>query len=172
MKLNPFEITVLRSLAGEKVSNVAWGAAMSAAMETLAVHGFIVGESDGTVTNKGREYLAIQRHAIDIRADEMAHDVIIKDNMNSVATIEMSVLKILNEYYKNSEGGQAYYTWKIAEGTGLPEEYARCALLSLRNKGMAIWARGLFDDDGMTAGSGYAITEQGQNYLAAELVKI
>ena len=28
--------------------------------------------------------------------------------------------------------------------------------------------RGLFNDEGMTAGSGYAITERGEKHLAAE----
>ena len=90
------------------------------------------------------------------------------DIENSIATIEMSVLKTLNEYSEDSDYGQAWYTWKIAEDTGLTKEYARVALLSLRNRGLVIWQRGLFNDDGMTAGSGYAITNQGQKYLADE----
>ena len=88
------------------------------------------------------------------------------DIENSIATIEMSVLKILNGYSENYDYRQAYYTWKIAEDTGLTKEYARCALISLRNRGLVILYCGLFNEDGMTAGSGYAITNQGQKYLA------
>ena len=88
------------------------------------------------------------------------------DIENSIATIEMSVLKILNGYSEHSDYGQAWYTWKIAEDTGLTKEYARCALISLRNRGLVIWQRGLFSEDGQTAGSGYAISNQGQEYLA------
>ena len=60
MKLIQFEVNVLRALAGDKVPgiDIVWGAAMSEAMETLAIHCLIVGESDGTVTAKGRAYLA------------------------------------------------------------------------------------------------------------------
>ena len=88
------------------------------------------------------------------------------DIENSIATIEMSVLKILNGYSENYDYRQAYYTWEIAEDTGLTKEYARCALISLRNRGLVILYCGLFNEDGMTAGSGYAITNQGQKYLA------
>ena len=90
-----------------------------------------------------------------------------EDNTNNIAAIEMSVLKILNEY-SEPYGDQAHYTWKIAEDAGLPKEYARVALISLRNKGMAIYLRGLFNDDGGTAGSGYAITVHGEIFLATE----
>ena len=60
MKLIQFEVNVLRALAGIEVPGMAWGAAMSVAMETLANHHLIIvdGSQFGTVTAKGREYLA------------------------------------------------------------------------------------------------------------------
>ena len=78
----------------------------------------------------------------------------------------MSVLKALNECFEH--GNQAHYTWKIAEDAGLPTDYATCALISLRNRGLVIYLRGLFNDEGMTAGSGYAITVRGKKHLAAK----
>ena len=88
------------------------------------------------------------------------------DIENNIANIEMAVLKTLNECSDHSDYGQAFYTWKIAEDSGITKEYARVALLSLRNRGLVIWQSGLFNDEGKTAGSGYAITNQGQKYLA------
>ena len=89
---------------------------------------------------------------------------------NSIATIELSVLETLSvcSAGRPLDCPDYLYTWKIAEGADLPAAYARCALISLRNKGLVIYARGLFDDDGKTAGSGYAITVRGEQHLAAE----
>ena len=46
----------------------------------------------------------------------------------------------------------------IAELSGLDERQTRIAVRSLARKGLAKYTRGLFDEDGMVAGSGYCAT--------------
>lgn len=48
----------------------------------------------------------------------------------------------------------------------IDREFARGYLRSLRSRGLAAYERGLWNDDGMPAGSGYRITEAGKARLA------
>jgi hypothetical protein len=49
----------------------------------------------------------------------------------------------------------------IADTANIDKEAARFACRRLRDKGLAVFCRGLWTDDGMPAGSGYKITEKG-----------
>jgi hypothetical protein len=73
---------------------------------------------------------------------------------------ETKVLKVLVDHY-NSEGNCLYFS-TIARGSGLDKRKARIATRSLARKGCAQFVRGLFDDDGMVAGSGYCCTPLGK----------
>ena len=50
----------------------------------------------------------------------------------------------------------------IAKNTGLEERQVKCSVRSLARKGLAEYLRGLFDEDGFVAGSGYRATELGR----------
>ena len=50
----------------------------------------------------------------------------------------------------------------ITKETGLTLKEVRRACHSLAKKGLAEYVRGLFDDEGFTAGSGYCATEKGR----------
>lgn len=47
----------------------------------------------------------------------------------------------------------------------ITREMARAICRDLTDNGLAFYARGLFTDDGLTAGSGYGITEKGRAWL-------
>jgi len=55
--------------------------------------------------------------------------------------------------------------------TGLSREEVRKAAKTLRAKGLVLHQRGLFDDEGKTAGSGYAATKEGYE-LAEEMYRM
>jgi DNA-binding MarR family transcriptional regulator len=50
----------------------------------------------------------------------------------------------------------------IAKNTGLEERQVKRSVRSLARKGLAEYVRGLFDEDGFVAGSGYRATELGR----------
>lgn len=77
--------------------------------------------------------------------------------MKPLNKTEKVVLKCLAGYY--SEG--AYYFRGIMENTGLNHLQTKRACRALRLRGLAEHMLGLFDDDGMIAGSGYAATKAG-----------
>ena len=78
---------------------------------------------------------------------------------------EEKVLKYLDDFAEDRDEGVCTYTKFIAKGVGLDEKKARRAIRSLVRKGMAEYHRGLFDDDGMVAGSGYCISDSGKALL-------
>lgn len=47
----------------------------------------------------------------------------------------------------------------------ITKDMARALCRDLRDRGFLRFERGLFNEDGMTAGSGYRITEAGRSYL-------
>lgn len=61
------------------------------------------------------------------------------------------------------------YFKTIAQLTGLDYRHARIACRALARKGLTELQRGLMDDDGMLAGSGYIITKEGLNFVQLEL---
>lgn len=72
---------------------------------------------------------------------------------------ERKVLEYLAESW--SDEVNCYFFKGIAEQTKLEIKQVRRACRSLKKKGYAEFVRGLFDDDGMVAGSGYCATRKG-----------
>ena len=54
---------------------------------------------------------------------------------------------------------RCFYFRSIEEYTGFPRSRVRRAVRRLAKIGLAEFQRGLFDEDGQTAGSGYMLTE-------------
>ena len=61
----------------------------------------------------------------------------------------------------NSDQDCTYFRY-VAKDTGLEEKQVKRAVRSLARKGLAEYVRGLFDEDGFVAGSGYRATELGR----------
>lgn len=80
---------------------------------------------------------------------------------------EKKCLTELAPFYNDWEGNCLYFR-EIAKRTRLTIKEVRRAVRSLARKGLAQYERGLFDNDGMVAGSGYSCTEAGKK-LAEEL---
>ena len=78
---------------------------------------------------------------------------------------EEKVLAYLDEYYDRIDEN-CHYFWLIADGTGLDKKQVRRAARSLARKGLTKYVRGLFDEDGQVAGSGYCCTQLGHDALA------
>lgn len=89
----------------------------------------------------------------------------IRFSKGTISPTELACLRILAERYDDDEGN-CYYFRSIAKETKLEIPLVRKAVRSLARKGLAEYMRGLFDQDGMVAGSGYSCTAAG-----AEVVK-
>lgn len=76
-------------------------------------------------------------------------------------------LKALTALYSTWYRGEAWclYFKTIAEQSGLEPHTVRRTVRSLARKGLAEYQRGLFTDDGMIAGSGYACTKAGADLI-------
>lgn len=65
-----------------------------------------------------------------------------------------------------------YGTWGFPLNCFISDDFtkdmARAVLRSLTDKGMAMYMRGLFTEDGNPAGSGYGITAKGRALIAQE----
>jgi len=73
--------------------------------------------------------------------------------------------KVLTHLVEMVEEDYATYFKNIASHTGLDIKVVRRACRSLARKGLAVFMRGLFDDDGMVAGSGYGSTKAGRRLI-------
>lgn len=80
--------------------------------------------------------------------------------MTTISERELRVLKILSDHE-----GYACYSLPIARKLRLKKSQVLRSMRSLSKKGLAEYLRGLFDEDGFTAGSGYACTPQGFFFL-------
>lgn len=76
---------------------------------------------------------------------------------------QLKVLKCLNESY-NSDYNCHRFSYTASE-TGLDVRTVRLATRALARKGFAEYMRGLFDDDGQVAGSGYCCTDKGHEVI-------
>ncbi len=56
----------------------------------------------------------------------------------------------------------------ITDMTGIPRELCRAVIRGLIDKGLAQYHRGLWTEDGMPAGAGYRITDEGRKLAPAE----
>ena len=73
---------------------------------------------------------------------------------------ERDCLVYLASFY-GDEQDCTYFRVIAKEVGGITEKQARRAVRSLARKGLAEYVRGLFNDDGMVAGSGYRATKEG-----------
>jgi predicted transcriptional regulator len=81
----------------------------------------------------------------------------------TVSDRERKCLKILVEY-SDSDASCLYFR-TIARRTGLGRIQVKRSVRSLARKGLAEYIRGLFDDEGMVAGSGYCATQTGREFM-------
>jgi hypothetical protein len=79
----------------------------------------------------------------------------------TVMKINENEQKVLEHLASEYEEGRAYYFSAIEGATKLNRKVVRRACRSLARKGLTEFVRGLFDGDGMIAGSGYSATLQG-----------
>lgn len=84
----------------------------------------------------------------------------------TVSERELKVLVALDADYSGE-----FYCWlalyfrTIAERSGIEPHLVRRVVRSLARKGFAQYERGLFTEDGVTAGSGYRCTQAGHDFL-------
>lgn len=82
----------------------------------------------------------------------------------TISERERKCLDALYEFYFNDEADCIYFR-TIVEKTGMELKDVRRSVRALARKGFAEFTRGLFDDDGMVAGSGYCCTREGAEFL-------
>lgn len=88
------------------------------------------------------------------------------DAARAYATVRGHVLFALY-----SLGESAEYGWEetgfrlrsLEQESGYPREVVRAVMRDLVDDGLARYLRGLMDEDGMAAGSGYALTRKGHD---------
>lgn len=80
-------------------------------------------------------------------------------------TINDNEKKILEHLVNNIDEDHATYFRFIAADTKIEIKVVRPACRSLARKGLTEFMRGLFDEDGLTAGSGYAATREGRDLV-------
>lgn len=81
------------------------------------------------------------------------------------AFLDLHFLRIMDGPHSTAFDWFAY-PLSVFTNDEIDREFARGYLRSMRARGLAAYERGLFDDDGMPAGSGYRITEAGRARLA------
>lgn len=87
-----------------------------------------------------------------------------EDPLQQLMAEEKAVLNVLAEY-----GGEFYLGFQaISRRVLLPVDEVRLACRSLRNQGLVDFQRGLMNEDGQVAGSGYAITSAGYRFVDNE----
>lgn len=77
---------------------------------------------------------------------------------------EKKVLEFLAQEW--SSDMNCYYFRGIASTTKLTIKEVRRVCRSLARKGLTMYVRGLMDDDGMVAGSGYCATRKGASMMS------
>ena len=80
-----------------------------------------------------------------------------------VSETELKCLKVLVEEY-DSEANCMYMRY-IVGTTGLELKQVKRSVRALARKGLAEYIRGLMDDEGKVAGSGYCATEKGAKFI-------
>ncbi len=83
--------------------------------------------------------------------------------IKKVSERELQCLEALAEHY--SEDCDCLYMRSIARITNLTIPQVRRSVRSLARKGLTKYVRGLFDEDGMVAGSGYCCTQEGSDLV-------
>lgn len=78
-----------------------------------------------------------------------------------ISSLELRVLNCLAAGWSTENDWRAYYFRTVSKKACVTLAEARRACRSLTKKGLAQYERGLFTEDGETAGSGYRATEAG-----------
>ncbi|WP_319413918.1 hypothetical protein [uncultured Cohaesibacter sp.] len=86
------------------------------------------------------------------------------DLIRAKQQLERHVLRLLADAYEANQD-LCYLPLKMLETPEINREIVRAILIDLRKDGLATYAKGLWSDDGELAGSGYAVTPEGRNYL-------
>lgn len=81
-----------------------------------------------------------------------------------VSEREQKCLEVLTRHFQ-SEGNYIYFRTIVKE-TKLTLQQVRRSVRSLARKGLAEFQRGLMDEEGNVAGSGYCATEKGAAYIS------
>lgn len=81
---------------------------------------------------------------------------------------ETECLYALHTILLNSDN--ASYARTVAKKVGIEENKARNALRSLKRKGFVDYQRGLFDDEGKVAGSGWRVNLKGSQIIPEEVL--
>ena len=82
---------------------------------------------------------------------------------------DAKVLRALDDCYDDYAGGGFSGFAGIVSRTGLNRRQVRLSCRRLKRKGLAQYARGLWNDDGQVAGAGYGLTEVAHKTLRARL---
>lgn len=91
------------------------------------------------------------------------------DKKIKVSENEIKCLAVLVNYY-HCDGNCTYFR-HIANVNNMDEKKVRRYVRSLARKGLAEYTRGLFDSDGMVAGSGYCATQAGWDWYTENIDK-
>lgn len=77
----------------------------------------------------------------------------------------------LRSVYERASGEQGYgvYFRAVVEDTGFTLDQVRRSVRACARKGLTEHVRGLFDEDGRVAGSGYGLTPAGISYSRAAI---
>lgn len=63
--LTPYDLQILREIAGEAPVERTWGAAIGESLSFLSGHGYTTRKLGGSLTDKGREALAAAKRSTD-----------------------------------------------------------------------------------------------------------
>jgi hypothetical protein len=79
---------------------------------------------------------------------------------------ERRILAALNQGYESFYGEPAYYNFRhLMQATNLSHRQVVRAVRALKGRNLAVFGRGLFNDEGEVAGAGYAITDHGHTLI-------
>lgn len=84
---------------------------------------------------------------------------------DSIRMLRLMALRIMIEMC-GPEGEEYFVYFRAFEKSGFSREVARAICRDLRDEGLAIYGRGLMNEDGDMCGAGYAITSKGRAYYA------
>ena len=75
-------------------------------------------------------------------------------------TIKQWILLAIHGYCPGDD--YFVYTNTLVSKIGIEKEWVTAGLLTLRNEGLVVFQRGLMNEEGFTAGSGYGLTKKGK----------
>lgn len=79
--------------------------------------------------------------------------------------LQRELLKMVLGVLDQQPEGWASNIRAVSREAGLNREVARAGLRLARERGLAVFCRGLFTEDGEVAGAGYSLTREGRAWL-------